>query len=86
MVVVSGDRVITTSRKVAAYFDKQHHHIIQKIEKLDCSDEFLTGNFSRVTYEHKGNQYVTKRKNSWQNRTGRPSNRHTGPESLASVI
>ena len=58
MVVVSGDRVITTSRKVAAYFDKQHHHIIQKIEKLDCSDEFLTSNFSRVTYEHKGNQYV----------------------------
>lgn len=57
MVVVSGDRVITTSRKVAAYFDKQHHHIIQKIKKLDCSDEFLTSNFSRVTYEHKGNQY-----------------------------
>lgn len=36
MVAVSGDRIITTSRKVAAYFDKQHHHIIQKIEKLDC--------------------------------------------------
>lgn len=58
MVSVSGERIITTSRKVAEYFGKQHHHIIQKIEKLDCSEEFLTSNFSRVTYEHKGNQYV----------------------------
>ncbi|EIC83974.1 Rha family transcriptional regulator [Serratia sp. M24T3] len=58
MVSVSGERIITTSRKVADYFGKQHHHIIQKIEKLDCSGEFLTSNFSRVTYEHKGNQYV----------------------------
>ncbi|MCC3749689.1 Rha family transcriptional regulator [Rouxiella badensis] len=58
MVSISGERIITTSRKVADYFGKQHHHIIQKIEKLDCSDEFLTSNFSRVTYEHKGNQYV----------------------------
>lgn len=40
------DRLVTTSRAVAEYFDKQHQHVTQKIESLDCSPEFTSSNFS----------------------------------------
>lgn len=56
-VSIRGDQPITTSIKVAEAFNKQHHHVCQKISKLDCSDAFLTRNFSRVQFEHRGNQY-----------------------------
>lgn len=50
-------RLITTSRDIADYFDKQHQHVTQKIESLDCSEQFSTSNFSLVQYEHNGNSY-----------------------------
>lgn len=40
------NRLVTTSRAVADYFDKQHQHVTQKIESLDCSPEFTSSNFS----------------------------------------
>ncbi len=49
---------VTTSRAVATYFGKQHQHVTQKIEKLDCSEEFRTSNFSLVKFEHNGNEYT----------------------------
>ncbi len=53
-----GGKAVTTSRAVAAFFGRQHHHVVQKIENLDCSVEFLTRNFSRVPYLHNGNTYT----------------------------
>lgn len=47
----------TTSQQVASAFGKQHHHVMQKLESLECSDQFLTSNFSRVQFEHRGNTY-----------------------------
>lgn len=57
-VVLSDTTLTTDSRRVAKHFKKQHHHVVQKIEGLACSAEFLSSNFSRVAYEHKGNTYV----------------------------
>lgn len=45
-VSVIGDQVKTTSLKVAEFFGRQHKNVIQKIESLDCSDEFASANFS----------------------------------------
>lgn len=47
----------TTSQRVAEAFSKQHHHVMQKLDVLECSDQFLTRNFSRVQFEHRGNTY-----------------------------
>jgi len=50
-------RAFTTSQQVANAFGKQHHHVMQKLDALECSAQFLTRNFSRVQFEHRGNQY-----------------------------
>lgn len=50
-------KAFTTSQQVASAFGKQHHHVMQKLESLECSDHFLTSNFSRVQFEHRGNTY-----------------------------
>lgn len=47
----------TTSIKVAEAFGKQHQHVTQKVEALECSEQFLTSNFSLVNYKHRGNTY-----------------------------
>lgn len=47
----------TTSQRVAEAFGKQHHHVMQKLDALDCSEHFLTSNFSRVQFKHRGNTY-----------------------------
>ncbi|MDP3978328.1 MAG: Rha family transcriptional regulator [Pseudomonas sp.] len=47
----------TTSIKVAEAFDKQHKHVMDKLRGLECSDQFLTANFSAVKFDHRGNQY-----------------------------
>lgn len=52
-----GGKPFTSSMNVAKAFDKQHHHVMQKLDSLDCSEQFLTSNFSRVQFEHRGNQY-----------------------------
>lgn len=50
-------RAFTTSQQVAQAFGKQHYHVLAKVRELDCSDRFLTNNFSWVQFEHRGNQY-----------------------------
>ena len=39
----------TTSLKVAEVFGKLHKNVLQKIESLDCSEEFASANFSANT-------------------------------------
>ncbi|MBF6689275.1 Rha family transcriptional regulator [Acinetobacter baumannii] len=43
---VINNQVMTTSYKVSDAFGKLHKNVLQKIEKLDCSPEFLSANFS----------------------------------------
>ncbi|MEW5666185.1 Rha family transcriptional regulator [Pseudomonas putida] len=50
-------KAFTTSQQVAQAFGKQHYHVLAKVRELDCSDQFLTHNFSWVQFEHRGNQY-----------------------------
>ncbi|ENW8973942.1 Rha family transcriptional regulator [Escherichia coli] len=56
-VTIENGNAITTSIDIAEFFEKQHHHVVQKIESLECSEQFLTRNFSRVKFEHRGNTY-----------------------------
>ncbi|EFQ6907337.1 transcriptional regulator [Escherichia coli] len=56
-VTIENGRAVTTSIAIAEFFGKQHHHVVQKIESLECSECFLTSNFSRVKFEHRGNTY-----------------------------
>ncbi|EKP3243387.1 Rha family transcriptional regulator [Escherichia coli] len=56
-VTIENGNAITTSIDIAEFFEKQHHHVVQKIESLECSEQFLTSNFSRVKFEHWGNTY-----------------------------
>lgn len=45
-VFFSDGRLVTTSQAIADYFDKQHKHVLAKIDALDCSPEFASANFS----------------------------------------
>ncbi|MBY7931786.1 Rha family transcriptional regulator [Vibrio fluvialis] len=47
MVIVNEGEVITTSLKVAEYFDKQHKNVIRAIRRLEseCSENFTALNF-----------------------------------------
>lgn len=47
--LISG-RAVTSSLAVAAYFTKRHDNIIQKIQTLECSSQFIALNFKAVDY------------------------------------
>lgn len=49
-VFIEGNKVWTTSRDVAAKFEKPHNDVLKSIRKLDCSREFSLGNFSQSNY------------------------------------
>ena len=50
LVMVSNDRVVTTSLQVAEKFGKLHKNVIRAIKNLDCSEEFNRLNFEPVEY------------------------------------
>jgi len=58
LVELIDDQTITTSRAIANAFNREHRNVTQKIEKLNCSERFLTANFSAVPYQHNGNTYT----------------------------
>ncbi|MGL9724503.1 Rha family transcriptional regulator [Sodalis sp. (in: enterobacteria)] len=47
-VTIHNGKAITTTDDVAAYFGKQPHHVVQKVESLECSEDFIIRNFSRM--------------------------------------
>lgn len=53
-VTIVGKEPVTTSQAIARYFGRDHDKVVNRIESLDCSVEFLTRNFRRVKFEHKG--------------------------------
>ncbi|EEC5247803.1 Rha family transcriptional regulator [Salmonella enterica subsp. enterica] len=56
-VFIHDGKAVTTSKAVADYFHKEHQKVVLKISQLDCSEQFLTRNFWRVQFEHRGNTY-----------------------------
>lgn len=50
MVTLQGNQVMTTSLKVAEYFNKRHDNILRGINKLECSKEFRALNFEEASY------------------------------------
>lgn len=52
----NGD-IFTNTQNVAEAFGKQHYHVLAKVRELECSDQFLTNNFSWVQFDHRGNTY-----------------------------
>lgn len=50
-VFVEHDRVWTTSRDVAAKFEKNHRDVIRSVKNLDCSEEFTQRNFALSEYK-----------------------------------
>ncbi|EBJ1006196.1 transcriptional regulator [Salmonella enterica] len=53
-VVIIGKEPVTTSQAIARYFGRDHDKVVSRIKNLNCSDNFLTRNFRRVKFEHKG--------------------------------
>lgn len=50
-VFVEHDKVWTTSRDVAAKFEKNHRDVIRSVKNLDCSREFTERNFALSDYK-----------------------------------
>lgn len=60
LVRLSDDQVLTTtSLLVAEAFGRQHKNVLQKIESLECSPEFLAANFSATSFKNRGKEYVS---------------------------
>ncbi|MEZ2600780.1 Rha family phage regulatory protein [Kluyvera intermedia] len=49
-ITLTNGRAVTSSLAVAAYFSKRHDNIIQKIQALECSPEFIALNFKASNY------------------------------------
>lgn len=52
MVMMAGERVLTTSLKVAQYFNKRHDNVLRKIRQIiaDCPDDFAALNFEETDF------------------------------------
>ncbi|MFA9376200.1 MAG: Rha family transcriptional regulator [Lachnotalea sp.] len=48
---------VTTSRKVAEVFGKEHKNVLKDIETLDCSNDFSRLNFELSNYKVRGKLY-----------------------------
>ncbi len=50
------EKLVTTSRKVAEVFGKQHQHVLRDIRELKCSDEFRQSNYGQSYYLNEQNK------------------------------
>lgn len=46
---VNNNQITTNSTTIAKLFNKRHSHVLEKIENLNCSEEFISANFSADT-------------------------------------
>ena len=53
---ISAGKQWTTSLNIAEVFGKEHRHILDKIENLECSQQFAETNFRLGQYADKNNQ------------------------------
>ena len=49
-------KIITTSVKIAEYFNRRHDNILRAIEKLDCSESFKLLNYEVTYFNDKSNR------------------------------
>ena len=49
--------LITTSRKVAEIFERQHKNVLQSIEEILVAEKLAAKHFHKITYENRGKQY-----------------------------
>ena len=57
LVQIMNDQAVTTSLKVAEYFDKQHSHVLDTIKSILAVENSATKFFFESTYENRGKQY-----------------------------
>lgn len=50
MVTLNGNKVMTTSLKVAEYFQKRHSDILRAIKRVECTEDFRERNFALADY------------------------------------
>ena len=53
LVSVVNERIVVSSRQIAAHFGKEHKNVLRAIETLECSAEFNRLNFERVDFQDK---------------------------------
>lgn len=51
MVVVKDGKAVTTTREIAATFEKGHKEVLRTVQHLECSTEFNQRNFAPSFYE-----------------------------------
>ncbi len=52
LVKIKDGAAITTSRKIAKAFGKNHQHVLRDIKTLDCSEVFRLSNFGQSSYKN----------------------------------
>lgn len=50
IVFVRDGATFANSRDVSAFFEKQHKHVLERYDRLDCSENFNRSNFRPVAY------------------------------------
>lgn len=58
LVIEKHGKPLTTSRKIAEVFSKDHDKVLRDIKNLDCSEEFSTANFGESNYGIRGKTYT----------------------------
>ncbi|MGL5224208.1 MAG: Rha family transcriptional regulator [Aeromonas sp.] len=53
LISINGDKLVTTSLKIAEVFGKRHDDVLKKISNLECSDHFRLRNFAETVYYRK---------------------------------
>lgn len=56
LVSVVNERIVVSSRQIAAHFEKQHKDVLKSISNLDCSPEFGQRNFAPSSYLNSQNK------------------------------
>ena len=57
LVIVQKNQVLTSSRKVAEIFERQHKNVLQSIEEILVAEKLAAKHFHKTTYENRGKQY-----------------------------
>lgn len=58
LVSLQESKITTSSLTIAEAFDREHRNVTQAIQKLDCSADFRSANFSASPYEHPQNGQI----------------------------
>ena len=57
LVTIDNGQLVTSSRKVAESFDKEHRHVLESIRDILAAEKSAAKFFHETTYENRGKQY-----------------------------